>query len=74
MEPIEVALADMDALKPGEKLVYTQVAKRFSVDRRILARRHQGLTTSRAICYQNQQALHPRQEIELIQCIDRTSK
>jgi hypothetical protein len=70
-EPIDAALVAIDALGPKEKLVYTRIAKRFGVDRRTLARRHQGLTTSHAICYQNQQALHPQQGIELIRYIDR---
>jgi hypothetical protein len=74
MEPIDAALAAIEALEPGEKLVYTQIAKRFGVNRITLARRHQGLTTSRAIRYQNQQALHPQQEKELIEYIDRISK
>jgi hypothetical protein len=74
MEPIDAALAAIETLEPREKLVYTQIAKRFGVNRVTLARRHQGLTTSRAIRYQNQQALHPQQEKELIEYIDRVSK
>jgi hypothetical protein len=66
MEPIDAALTAIEALEPGEKLVYTQIAKRSSVNRITLARRHQGLTTSRAIRYQNQQALRrSRSSIEL---------
>jgi hypothetical protein len=32
------------------------------------------LTTSRAAYHENRRALHPQQEIELIQCIDQISK
>ncbi|KAF2621069.1 hypothetical protein BU25DRAFT_355167 [Macroventuria anomochaeta] len=74
MEPINAALAAIESLKSGEKLVYMQIAKRFGVNRITLARQHQGLTTSCAICYQNQQALHLQQEIELIEYINQVSK
>jgi transposase-like protein len=74
MEPIDAALAAVDALEPGEKLVYAQIAKKHGVEPTTLRRRHQGLTTSRAAYHENRRALHPQQEIELIQCIDRISK
>jgi hypothetical protein len=74
MEPMDAALAPIDALGPGEKLVYAQIAKKYGVEPTTLRRRHQGLTTSRAAYHENRQALHPQQEIELIQHIDRTSK
>ena len=74
MEPIDAALAAIDALESGEKLVYAQIAKKHGVEPTTLRRRHQGLTTSRATYHENRRALHPQQEIELIQCIDRISK
>jgi hypothetical protein len=40
MSSIEAALAAIESLEPGEKLVYTQIAAKYSVDRRTLARRH----------------------------------
>jgi hypothetical protein len=40
MSSIEAALAAIESLKPGEKLIYTQIAAQYSVDRRTLARRH----------------------------------
>ncbi|XP_014550267.1 hypothetical protein COCVIDRAFT_115931, partial [Bipolaris victoriae FI3] len=49
---------------------YTKSARRFNVSRRTLVRPHQGLSTSRTIRYQNQQALHPEQEIKLTEYID----
>jgi hypothetical protein len=51
MGSIEAAIAAIEALKPGEKLVYTHIAEKYSVDRRTLARRHQGLSTSRDAQY-----------------------
>jgi hypothetical protein len=40
MEPVDAALAAIQVLEPGEKLVYTQIAKRYGVERTTLARRH----------------------------------
>jgi hypothetical protein len=40
MSSIEAALAAIESLEPREKLVYTQIAAKYSVDRRTLARRH----------------------------------
>jgi hypothetical protein len=73
MEPINAALAATEALESGEKPVHMQIARTFGVERTTLARRHQGLSTSRAIRYQNQQALNPQQELELTQYIDQIS-
>jgi hypothetical protein len=69
MSSIEAALAAIESLKPGEKLVYTQIAAKHGVDRRTLARRHQHITAPRKTKAENQQALHPRQEQELLQYI-----
>jgi hypothetical protein len=71
MSSIEAALAAIEALQPGEKLVYTRIAKQYGVDRSTLARRHQGLSTSRDAQYNNQQILHPQQEQELLRYIER---
>jgi hypothetical protein len=40
MSSIKAALAAIESLEPGEKLVYTQIAVKYSVDRRTLARRY----------------------------------
>jgi hypothetical protein len=66
MSSIDAALAAIEALEPGEKLVYTHIAAEYGVDRRTLARRHQGVASSRGTKAQNQQALHPQQELELL--------
>ena len=71
MSSIEAALAAIKALEPGEKLVYTQIAAQYGVDRRTLARRHQGVSASRQLEGQNRRALHPHQEIELLRYIER---
>jgi hypothetical protein len=74
MSSIEAALAAIESLEPGEKLVYTQIAAKYGVDRRTLARRHQGATISRDAQAQNQQALHPQQEKELLRYIERLTR
>jgi hypothetical protein len=33
MDPIELAIAAINALKPGEEFSYNKIAKRFGVDR-----------------------------------------
>ena len=71
MGSIEAAIASIEALKPGEKLVYTHIAEKHGVNRRTLARRHQRLSTSRGAQYESQQILHPQQEKELVCYIER---
>ena len=46
MEPIDLALAELASLKAGEKLNYTAVAKKYSVNRTTLSKRHRGLQQS----------------------------
>jgi hypothetical protein len=48
MSPIEAALAAIGSLKPGEKLVYAQIARKYGVEPTTFARRHKGASTSRA--------------------------
>ena len=74
MQPIDAALAAIDALKPGEKPVYAKIARKFGVDPVTLSRRHRGISTSRQAAAENRQALHPQHEAELIEYIDRLSK
>jgi hypothetical protein len=69
MSSIEATLAAIESLMPGEYLLYTKIAEKYGVDRRTLARRHQGASISRNAQAQNQQALHPQQEQELLRCI-----
>jgi hypothetical protein len=66
MSSIEAALAAIESLEPGEKLVYSQIAEEHGIDRRTLARRHQGTSISCNAQAQNQQAFHPHQEQELL--------
>ena len=43
MEPIDQALAALEALKPGENLNYIIVTKIYEVNRSILSKRYRGL-------------------------------
>jgi DNA-binding transcriptional regulator YhcF (GntR family) len=69
MSSIEAALAAIDSLEPGEKFSYRQIANKYGCNRTTLARRHKGVTVSCGDKAQNQRALHPQQEQELLQYI-----
>jgi hypothetical protein len=71
MTPIDAALAAIKSLKPGEQFSYRKIAAEYHCNRTTLARRHQGISASRDVQAQNQQALHPQQEQELLRYIER---
>jgi hypothetical protein len=66
MLPINAALAELDSLGPDDNYVYTEIAARHGVDRRTLARRHQGITKSHDNKNSRQQNLTPWQKKELL--------
>lgn len=59
MGKIEDALAAINSLEPGEKLVYLTIAKQYGVSVSALINRHQGASTSPTVKAENQQNLHP---------------
>ncbi|KAJ8105176.1 hypothetical protein OPT61_g10339 [Boeremia exigua] len=69
MEGINAALAEIDSLDPGEQFSYNQIAKKYSVNRTTLARRHQRVQVPREEANQNQPKLTPQQEEELVEYI-----
>jgi hypothetical protein len=69
MSSIEAAIAAIESLEPGEQFSYRQIAKQYCCSRVALAKRYQGLSTSRATQAQNQQAIPLQQEQELLQYI-----
>jgi hypothetical protein len=71
---IEAAVAAIKSLKPGEKLVYAQIARNYGVEPTTLARRHKGALTSLNTRFENQQALHLQQELELLRYIERLTE
>lgn len=70
MAAIDKALAAINALEPGEKLVYQHFATKFGVDRSTLSRRHKRAQQPRETKDINQQRLNPQQEIELVKYIE----
>ncbi|KAF2851074.1 hypothetical protein T440DRAFT_79185 [Plenodomus tracheiphilus IPT5] len=74
MNSIEAALAAIDALMPGEKINYTQIAQDYGVVRSTLTRRHQGVSVSRNTKAENQQVLHPQQEQELLRYVEHLTR
>jgi hypothetical protein len=74
MSSIEAALTAIESLGPGEQPSYRKFARDYGCSRAALAQRHQGVSTSRAVHAQNQQAVHPQQEQELLQCIKRLTR
>ena len=74
MSSIQAALAAIASLDPGEEINYTQIAKTYGVVRSTLTQRHQGISSPRATRYENQQALHLQQELELLRYIERLTK
>jgi hypothetical protein len=67
MSSIEAALAAIESLKPGEKLVYTQIARKYGFEPTRLAQRHKGASTSLSIRFKNQQVIHLQQEQQFLQ-------
>jgi hypothetical protein len=63
MDPIQEAIEEIESREPGAYFLYSQVAKRYNVDQRTLARRHQGQTQPRHLAHLS---LHPQQEQELV--------
>ncbi|RYN27486.1 hypothetical protein AA0114_g12537, partial [Alternaria tenuissima] len=62
MNPIQEAIGEIESREPGDHFTYTEVARRYNIDRRTLARRHQGVTGPRGLPHRS---LHPQTEIEL---------
>ena len=57
MDPINMAIPEIESLKPGEEFPYTEIAAKYVVVRTTLSRRHQGKTRPVEVKYINQQCL-----------------
>jgi hypothetical protein len=66
MDPIQEAIEEIESSEEGASFSYREVAKKFGISYRTLARRHQGQTQPRAIAHLS---LHPQHETELIRYI-----
>ena len=71
MSSIEAAIAAIESLESGEQFSYRKIAEEYGCSYTTLRRRHQGISTSRATRYENQQDLNPQQEAELLRYIER---
>jgi hypothetical protein len=49
MNPIQEAIEEIESREPGDKFTYTEVARRYNIDGRTLARRYQGVTGPRGL-------------------------
>ncbi|KAF1361313.1 hypothetical protein EJ07DRAFT_111794 [Lizonia empirigonia] len=74
MGAIEDAIRAIELLEPGEQFSYTKIAATYGCSRSALSQRHQGVSTSCSTKAQNQQALHPQQEQELLRYIERLTR
>ena len=74
MSAINAALAAIESLKPEESFSYAQIARDFGVEPTTLARRHRGTSSARNTKIQNQLALHPQQEEQLVRYIQRLTE
>ena len=74
MKPIEAALAAIESLEPGESFSYRQLAAHYGCSHSALSKRHQGVSALCSTKAENQQALHPQQEQELLQYIKRLTE
>jgi hypothetical protein len=66
MDRIQEAIEEIESREPGDDFSYNKIAAKYNIDRRTLARRHQGLTRPRDVSHLS---LHPQHEVELVQYI-----
>ena len=62
MSSIEAVIAAIESLESGEQFSYRKIAEEYGCSYTTLRRRHQGISTSRATRYENQQALNPHKK------------
>jgi hypothetical protein len=74
MDPIQEAIADLESQEQGEQLSYSQLAKKWGVNRVTLSRRCKGIQASRASEGINRRKISPQQEVGLVEYITGLSK
>lgn len=67
---MEEALAELDALDSNNDICYAEIAKKHSVARSTLSRKHRGVSGSRAEPGLARRNLQPEQEAELVKYIE----
>jgi hypothetical protein len=70
MDPITLAIKELESLKPGEKINITKVAKKYGLSRSTLSRRFRSKTGSIKAQYENQRFLTNQQSKILNDYID----
>lgn len=70
MAPIDLALEYLQSLDPEEKINYTQIAKKFGVDRSTLSRRYRQVNGSKEDQYYAQALLGKEQSALLITVVN----
>jgi hypothetical protein len=68
---LEQALAKANTYSPHKKVLYTEIAEKYSIVRSTLTHQHKGICASPAIKNINQQQLTPQQEQELLEYIEK---
>ena len=66
MNPIQEAIKEIESRDPGEQFSYQQIAKKYSVNRVTLMRRHKHETEDYGV---RNQSLHLQLEAELVQYV-----
>jgi transposase-like protein len=74
MNAIDKSVEYLESLDKGEHFVYQEVANQFGCSRSALSRRWRRVSRDRATADGDQQAIHPQQELELIQYITELHK
>jgi hypothetical protein len=74
MGAIKDAIEAIESREPGEPFSYRKIAAIYGCSHSALSRRHRSVSTSRSTKAQNQQALHPQQELELLRYIERLTR
>jgi hypothetical protein len=72
--PLQEALAEIDRLKPGEKLSYQALAKRHGCCRSTLTRQHRGQVVPHREEALQRRLLHPRDEAEVVEYVRELTK
>ncbi|KAG9188376.1 hypothetical protein G6011_02299 [Alternaria panax] len=66
MDPIQEAIAEIESREPGDEFSYQAIAKKYSVPRTTLMRRHKGESETYGL---RKLSLHPEHEAELVRYI-----
>lgn len=69
MDPIQKSIEDIESREPGASFSYLQIAKKYTVNRVMLARRHRGQTHPPKLVHLSLQPQHKTELIRYIQTL-----